>query len=190
MLPAAMTTHDATSGAGGITATRPSVLLEAGAVRVVFTWQGDRWSHHLEPAAGGAAAGSDASGESSWRSLDGAWPAAGDPRWPASPVLVELSQVDRPHVGPAILAVGMAGRSHYSASVIRDPTLIDAVRFEIACRIHDGPGWLGSTYRQGSRLLRIEAAVPAAPLPLTVEWSYSLGAAGIFGIRGATLSTQ
>jgi len=195
MLAAAMAAHDATPpSASRAAAPRQPVAIAAGAARVTFVWRADRWCHDVtlpaEPTAAAAAA-------TTWRSLDGPWPADGDPRWPASPALVELSWVDAAdggspptsaRGGPAILGVGMAGRSHYSASVVRDPLVADAVRFEIACRLHDGPGWVGSTYREGPRIVRVEADA-AGGLPRTVVWSYSLGPGGIFGVRGATVST-
>jgi hypothetical protein len=169
---------------------RPPIELQAGATRLVFRWHADRWSHALAPA---PVSGQESAAHAEWASLDGAWPADGDPRWPASPVLVELSRLPGHGAAATIVGVGMAGRSHYSASVGRDPLVADAVRFEIACRLHDGPGWLGSTYRvidgQGPRLVRIEAACSSGPLPRTVEWSYSIGPQGIFGLRGATEAT-
>ena len=186
-----MAAHDATSRSASVVApaTRPGVGLEAGAARAVFTWEGDRWSHTVTMAGGAPKAVPQPDAAVAWRSLDGPWPEDGDPRWPASPVLVELSRMDGTDGGPAILGVGMAGRSHFSASIVRDPRVADAVRFEIACRLHDGPGWLGSTYRYGPRLVRIEAASGEGGLPRTVVWSYSLGPQGIFGVVGATVST-
>jgi len=192
MLSAAMTAHDATPpSASRVPATRQPVAFSAGTARVAFVWRADRWSHDVTLPAESAAA------PTTWHSLDGPWPADGDPRWPASPALVEVSRIDTTggasptasdRGGPAILGVGMAGRSHYSASVVRDPLVADAVRFEIACRLHDGPGWIGSTYREGPRIVRIEADVTGG-LPRTVVWSYSFGPGGIFGVRGATVAT-
>lgn len=116
--------------------------LSAGGIDVVFTWSGDRWMHRVL-----------LHGETVWESVDGPWPLGGDPRWPASPVLVEL---DRVGSGPAaaIVAVGLAGRSHFSASVSRVPAAPAAgehdglfdVLFELACRVHEPPPWLGSSY--------------------------------------------
>lgn len=143
------------------------IVLSAGAIEVVFEWTADRWTHRLL-----------LDGEPVWESIDGPWPPGGDPRWPASPVLVEL---DRVGSGPAaaVVGVGLAGRSHFSASVSRvpavpgadgvatgnpsdgrntiDPDTIDPdttdrdaprfdVLFEVACRMHEPPAWLGSSY--------------------------------------------
>jgi hypothetical protein len=133
------------------------LVLSAGAIEVVFEWTADRWAHMLL-----------LDGEPVWESIDGPWPAGGDPRWPASPVLVEL---DRVGSGPAaaVVGVGLAGRSHFSASVSRVTAMPGAdgvangspsgerstsdreepsfdVLFEVACRMHEQPAWLGSSY--------------------------------------------
>lgn len=118
------------------------VVLSAGAVEVVFEWAADRWTHRIR-----------LDGEWMWESVDAPWPPGGDPRWPASPVLVEL---DRVGGGPAaaVVGVGLAGRSHFSASVSCVPAAsFDGGRasrpdvlFEIACRAHEPPLWLGSSY--------------------------------------------
>jgi hypothetical protein len=130
----------------------------------------------------GAAAG--------WESCDTPWSPANDPRWPASPVLVELSRVEVPRAGtPAIVGVGLAGRSHFSASITPDPRAADALRFEIACRLHEPPVWLGSTYRAGGGLIQLAAHDGEAVLPRTVVWSYSIGPQGLFAVSGAAVST-
>ena len=164
---------------------RPAVQLAAGQTLVVFTWIGDRWAHRIAIAGAAPSAG--------WTSLDGPLAPADDPRWPASPVLVELSRVDVPggHAGsrPAIVGVGLAGRSHYSASIAIDPRDAATIRFEIACRLHESPGWLGSTYRQGDRLFRLTPLDTSTVLPRTVVWAYSIGPLGISDVDGAALST-
>lgn len=163
---------------------RLPVRLDAGGLSVVFTWSGDRWTHRVTTA--GAAE------DSGWASLDGPWPPTRDPRWPASPVLVELSRVALPQAaaagGQAIVGVGLAGRSHFSASIAPDPTVTGAVRFEIACRLHEPPDWLGSTYRVGRQLMQVTATDAGGPLPRTVVWAYSIGPQGIFGVTGASAS--
>jgi hypothetical protein len=40
----------------------------------------------------------------------------------------------------------MAGRSHWSVSVEEDSPS-DSLIFDVACRVQQGTGWLGSTYR-------------------------------------------
>lgn len=134
---------------------RAPLSLAAGAIDVVFEWSGDRWTHRVL-----------LHGEPVWESIDGPAAADGDPRWPASPVLVE---VDRVGSGPAaaVVAVGLAGRSHFSASISRVPAASTVGRhdgrfdvlFEIACRVHEPPPWLGSSYAA-------PIAAPTGRLPL------------------------
>jgi len=163
---------------------RPPVQLAAGPTAAVFTWNGDRWTHRVT------------AGEANiWTSLDGPCPPAHDPRWPASPVLVELSRVTLPRgdvageQSMAIVGVGLAGRSHFSASIAPDSRMADAIRFEIACRVHEPPGWLGSTYRAGDRLVQLTAHDNSTALPRTIVWAYSIGPQGIGAVSGALVST-
>ncbi len=162
---------------------RPPVQLATGPTAAVFTWNGDRWAHRIT------------TGEATiWTSLDGPCPPANDPRWPASPVLVELSRVSVPRgdaaVSQAIVGVGLAGRSHFSASIASDPHDAGVIRFEIACRLHDPPVWIGSTYRQGDRLFRLTPLDDSTTLPRTVVWAYSIGPTGMTSVSGAAVSTS
>jgi hypothetical protein len=88
---------------------------------------------------------------------------------------------------PAIVGVGLAGRSHFSASFAPHPTLADTVLVEIACRVQEPPVWLGSTYRAADgRLVRMVASHTAAGgLPRTIQWSYLCGSRGIVAATGA-----
>lgn len=160
--------------------------LEAGSTAVVFSWIGDRWTHRLTTAAADAPA--------EWLCVDGPMGPADDPRWPASPALVELSPLRIPAPTakgtPAMVGVGLAGRSHFSASITPDPRDSDAIRFEIACRLHEFPGRLGSTYRHGGLVFRLTPLDGSNELPRTVAWSYSIGPRGIVRIDGAVLSSR
>lgn len=134
---------------------------------MVFEWAGDRWRHSVTVADGVRLA-----------SIEGPAEPDGDPRWPASPVFTEVSLVD---VGgrPAILGVGLAGRSHFSASVTAHPQLPDTLLFDVACRLHEPPGPLRSTYaRADGTVERIEPAAAPGP-PCTVQWLYAVGPAGL-----------
>lgn len=147
-----------------------SLCLAAGVVEVVFVREGDRWTHEVR-----------CRGATVCASVEGAWSAAGDPRWPASPALQEVTAAP-PGARPALLAVGHAGRSHFSASVAVDPEAADSLVFEIACRVVEPPGWLGSTYRMpgtAAETVRIAATDPGSGLPRTVRWSYRIGPGGI-----------
>ena len=158
-----------TAGPGG-GPSRPAIALAAGRTEVVFTWAGDRWRHVVTVAGGPP-----------WESVDAA--GDGDPRWPASPPLVEVSRVETGG-GPALAAVGLAGRSHFSASVIAHPSAADTLLFEVACRLHEPPGWLGSSYRRADGMIRVKAPGAAAALPATVRWAYAIGPGGVRPLPG------
>jgi hypothetical protein len=152
-----------------MTERKAALCLAAGVVEVAFVWEGDRWTHHVR-----------CRGATVCTSIEGAWPAGGDARWPASPALQEVT-LSAPGARPALLAVGHAGRSHYAASVAVDPEEADTLRFEIACRLAEEPGWVGSTYRMPGAdpdPVRIAAPDPGGSLPRTVRWSYRIGPAG------------
>lgn len=161
-----------------------SVVLDG--VDILFSWRGDRWSHAIHFRGRADAA--------TWRSVEGSEEPEGDAAWPASPVIAEVSPVDSAR---AVVGVGRAGKSHYSVSFTAKPAggvtakpadeSEPGILVECACRIHEPPGWLGSTYEHAgpagtpARLVRIPAMIlPGvdAPLPRTVTWSYVVGPTG------------
>ena len=103
-------------------------------LRVEFLWRSDRFGHVISAVIRGHPI-------VLLESFEGT--PADD--WPPSPPLQSLHRELLPDGRTALLLVGAAGRSHWSASVEaapREPRLI----FDIACR-HDGIGaWLGSKY--------------------------------------------
>lgn len=128
-----------------------------------------------------------------WHSIEGLGDMTADDRWPASPVLVELHS--HPTAGKvAVMGLGLAGRSHFSASVAPDPEVPGAIRFEIAARINEAPVQLGSTYRSGgpaAAMVRVEPfPLASAPLPRTVEWSYRISPHGIEPLPNARLASD
>ena len=129
-----------------MTERKATVRLAAGAVEVAFVWDGDRWTHHVR-----------CRGATICTSVEGAWPAGGDPRWPASPALQEVTPA-APGAGAAVLAVGHAGRSHYAASVAVDPDEALAARARKA-------GWSIISLRKEEpcpdHLQRVETRPPA-----------------------------
>jgi hypothetical protein len=153
-------------------ADKSPLRLLAGLTSVSFTWSGDRWQHAVAAADGRR-----------WWSIEGAVPAGADPRWPASPVLVEVSLVVAGS-RPAVLGVGLAGRSHFSLSVVACPDRPDTLLFEAACRIAEPAGWLGSTYDGDGGRERV-AADRTIPPPATVRWSYRIGPAGLEPLPGS-----
>ncbi len=152
------------------------VTLAAGPLAIAFDRRPDRWAHRVM-----------LDGRIVAESVEGPGEGPDDPRWPASPVLTEVT-LTTASGRPAIVGVGLAGRSHFSASFTPHPTLTDAVLVEIACRVQEHPIRLGSTYRMtDGRLVR---AVPCGqagspPLPRTIQWSYAIGPRGIVAAAGA-----
>ena len=172
-------------------------------LRLVLFRAGDRYAHRIEllSAEGellasaasleGALAG-QASPDGSHASFEGATES-----WPASP---PFQQFHRQEIEgrPAWFFVGMAGKSHWSASVTaRDD--VAGWEFDVACRYREAPGYLGSAYRVAfpdDRLPRpafftlttgettelagredVVAAVPSeegrsASLPASARWRY------------------
>lgn len=141
------------------------LTLTIGPATILFAWSADRWSHSVTI------------GDHTWESVEGPRAEDGDDRWPASPVLVELSRIQTA-LGPAIVGVGLAGRSHFSASITADPAVATHVRFEIACRYNERPGWLGSTYR-GPHGTVVLSPAAGPPPPATVQWAYTFGGSGL-----------
>ena len=104
-------------------------------VRVVFERKADRYAHEIQCFLGHNTT-------SLLCSLEG----GADRRWPESPPLQQLSIEERGDGSRLALLVGMAGQSHWSASVhaeIERPR----VEFDIACLARESPTWLGSSYR-------------------------------------------
>jgi hypothetical protein len=71
--------------------------------------------------------------------------------WPASPPLQQCSLEPSTRGRQMGLAVGMAGKSHWSQSVETDP-VVPGLVFDLACRVHHQPLWLGSSYRAAHAL--------------------------------------
>jgi hypothetical protein len=101
----------------------------------VFFRAQDRIAHRVEVAAGGGY-------EPLLESAEG----SPEEPWPASPALQQVHFQPTPDGRQAALLVGMAGRSHWSASVEVSGDGAAAV-IEVACRAKSRPDWLGSTYR-------------------------------------------
>jgi len=154
---------------------RPPIVVTAGGMRAVFSWAGDRWRHVIlldgTPWA-----------ESLEDRADGR-----DAAWPSSPPLVELSVVTAA-TGPAVLGVGLAGRSHFSASITACPDRPDALLFEIACRVRERPCWLGSTYDRAGERIRVAPPHPTDDLPATIRWAYHASPSGFHVVPPATLT--
>ncbi len=102
-------------------------------VRLHFAWCGDRYAHCLELTRDGQSL-------VGLRSLEG----ADHETWPASPALQQLNLQTSGAGRSCALLLGMAGKNHWSASV---ETRADRLVFDIACRVQEPAGWLGSSYQ-------------------------------------------
>ena len=164
---------------------RPPILLAVGETLVRFEHVGDRWQHAVTVASGR---------EATWHSVEGPI-GDGDDRWPASPVFVEVTRLGSAPESP-VMAVGQAGRTHFSAVILPDAACPGAVRFELAARVNEPPPTLGSTYRivaaGGSATpstgpFRVVPVDREETLPRTVRWSYRFSAEGLAVLEGTTL---
>ncbi len=162
--------------------TRPPIHLVVGETTVRFERVGDRWHHAVSVANGQDAA---------WRSVEGPL-GDGDDRWPASPVFVEVTRLGSATDSP-VMAVGQAGRTHFSAVILPDASRPGAVRFDLAARVNEAPRALGSTYRfvdAGGLSPPSAAPLHVVPidreetLPRTVRWSYRFSPEGIAVLDG------
>jgi hypothetical protein len=119
-----------------------------------FFRRADRWQHVVE---------FRQSAELLWQlssdalAADAAEPAF-DENWPSSPPFQNLELHTEPGGRMFALLVGMAGASHWSASVEADPQRERFV-FDVACRVKTEPAWLGSSYI-------VEEPLTGAPMPL------------------------
>ena len=104
-------------------------------LRVSFVWWVDRFGHVISLAT------SPQRSASVLQSVEGD---AQEP-WPASPPLQSVSLEKLADGRQAALLVGMAGRSHWSASVETMPQQA-ALVFDVACRLTSQPGNLSSRY--------------------------------------------
>lgn len=118
-----------------------------------FHWQEDRWGHSLSLVT------SDSRRVVMLASNEGTAQQA----WPPSPPLQALHFQTLPDGRQVALLVGMAGRSHWSASV--EPTCPKpGLRFDFACRHPAQPGWIGSTCHLAQAAFK---HLDIAPLPGT-----------------------
>ena len=160
---------------------RVPIHFEVGRMSVEFIWNNDRWRHFFR-----------IDQKDCMRSVEGdtfptnneAQPPCISERWPASPVITEVTPTEA--MGHrALVAVGLAGRSHFSASLTASIAKKDTILVEVACRVFEAPEWLGSTYSCYEKgppddLITIKPG-PREPFdrPLTVLWSYCVSVGGI-----------
>ncbi|HEX5446093.1 MAG TPA: hypothetical protein VFW87_19860 [Pirellulales bacterium] len=161
--------------------TKGEALLEAGGIRVRFAWLGDRYAHEIllrEPFG--------------WRAVLASVEGSPEDDWPASPPFQSL-EIEPRGGQPVALLVGMAGKSHWSASVSIVPDS-PCVHFDVAVRVRASEvGPLGSAYRAmdvsqaqlelpnecaGISIVRepgnvrVSVAAPHAAAARTIRWAY------------------
>ena len=130
--------------------------IESGDLRVVFQWRGDRYGHAIEQRVAGV-----------WQVVLDSVEGSPDEDWPPSPVLQSLHIEHRPEASVALL-VGKAGTSHWSASV--EPLRAQAgFQFDIACRVHEAPHRLGTTYQWTDRRTNPNVQISALSLEAACE---------------------
>lgn len=157
-----------------------SVILEAAeGIAVHFDWHRDRFRQRLVR-----------DGEGVAESVEG----DADDLWPPAPPIQQLS-LETIDGSKVLLGVGAAGRCHWSISVAVDPSM-RGLKFDLACRSREVPGFIGSTYRLDNSVtltpldaseifvptdpddrqsLRIEAVVPRQPsTQQTHRWAYQI----------------
>ena len=103
-------------------------------LQVAFQRTGDRYSHVIALRRSGETA-----------TLLSSCEGTPDQWWPASPPLQQLHFTDLENGSRAALLVGLAGRSHWSLSVVADGQR-DELLFDVACRANLQPERLGSQY--------------------------------------------
>jgi len=93
-------------------------------------------------------------------------------RWPPSPAIQDAHLEHRDGESPQILAVGRAGRSHWSMVLA---AVSNGFLCDVACRVHETPLWLGNCYRG-----TVRATETLAPLAIRPgDESTDVGAAGM-----------
>jgi hypothetical protein len=92
----------------------------------------------------------------------------------------------------ALVAIGLAGRSHFSASLTASEADEDSMLIEVACRAQEAPKWLGSTYYRCGKsppddLIVIQPkAIDSFDRPVTILWSYRVSVGGIEAVHPAS----
>jgi len=166
-------------------------VIQCGELRVDFRRCDDRYGHIIERLVHDA-----------WRAVYESREGNSADQWPPSPVLQSL-HIEQGSKGSVAFLLGMAGTSHWSASVEPVPNR-DALQFDIACRVNQAPQRLGSSYRvldpEASRCIEVialpieavtaiqraasETEWTAVPIiadqewPCTIRWRYTISVIG------------
>jgi hypothetical protein len=159
--------------------TKP-IVLTGGDLQLIFEWHVDRYAHRVVVSS---------------QCVDRPWlasfEATDESHWPASPPLQQVHVESRSGGIVVALAVGMAGRSHWSAAFELDPNL-QRIACDVACRVTVAAERLGSVYRvsplagwsvsphddavlnaEGEQIAIQPRECPATA-PATIRWRYQL----------------
>ena len=163
-------------------------VLTGGGLRIAFERVGDRYEHAICWLAQASPTAETPPAIPLLASLAG----SADDNWPASPPFTGVHLERRP-TGQVAFLVGLAGDSHWSASVELD-VAGRLLRFDVACRAGSRPRWLGSTYRLSQTIdgktaiaLPTGAFRPSATLPATLEVDPTAGPARLLQTDAATI---
>lgn len=144
------------------------VTLDCGKLRIEWQRVEDRWQHVI-----------GVKFESNFSAYISSIEGVADDLWPMSPTFQEMHVECRGDITIMFLT-GMAGASHWSASIQCEPAL-DCVTFDIACRCKQTPEWLGSLYQtaEGVQVThsigQAELALAKGHPPLIARTSEALG---------------
>ena len=166
------------------------IHFEIGRISVQFLWNIDRWHHCFQIDQKNYLQSVEKDGITQ-NNGEQTVPHGISDMWPASPVITEVTPTEA--VGhPALVAIGLAGRSHFSASLTASQAEEDSILVEVACRAQEAPKWLGSTYlRYGEspqdNLIAIQPqAIDTFDRPVTILWSYRISVGGIEAVHPAS----
>lgn len=143
-----------------------SEVLRGGGLAVGFHWIGDRYRHEI---------GVDEAGDFLPLLISAEDDA--EQSWPPSPPLQHLDIVSHENGIQVAFLVGMAGRSHWSASVELDGEDRE-VRVDVACRADRQPSRLATTYRMAEGVTAeafdggVRLARPDGGCRVELQWSH------------------
>ena len=146
-------------------------------LRLVLEQAADRVAHRIEvldPAARVLA---------ELRSIEGS--SADD--WPPSPALQSCSVQEIRPARTAAFLVGMAGKSHWSASMEAVPHE-GALVFDFACRVQSMPQWLGTSYALHLRSPNTGIHFQLSPLGIAIH--LSMPTSGLRGTNSGQASVR
>lgn len=146
-----------------------SLELDNVRLQLTFEFQQDRYSHRLFLAPAESAGSDEHKGSVDDRPAMASYEGAADQAWPVSPPFQQLS-VEPIEGRDVALLTGMAGKSHWSASISPD---LDRpfLTFDIATKYSDSPEYLGSRYEIGNNVHDTDSRIGPRHSNSCVVWS-------------------